>query len=181
MIALRLQKLCESRLYEMACTLAARTLRALRSCPSRHPLRRTTSPSQIGYIHDLYLVLLYRLGKYVSFLDELRSMDLQAAVGFAGRNPPQREQAVNRLVPLYEPVLDTALQVFLTRFLSTKLAGNQTVQLRGLCLLWVRRNNRCAHFWKHWRHLVTLCDGYQHFYVLLDALVESVRPLGDFY
>lgn len=174
MIALRLQKLCESRLYEMACMLAGRTLRALRTCPARHPLRRTTSPSQIGYIHDLYLLLLYRLGKYINFLEELRSMDLVSAVGFCARNPPQPEQAVNRLLPYYDPVLDMALQVFLTRFLSTKLTGNNDVLLRGLCSLWVRRNSTKDHYWKHWRHLVTLCEGYQHFYVLLDALNESV-------
>lgn len=179
MIALRLQKLCESRLYEMACMLAGRTLRALRSCPARHPLRRTTSPSQIGYIHDLYLVLLYRLGKYINFLEELRAMDLASAVGFCARNPPQPEQAVARLMPLYDPVLDMALQVFLTRFLSQKLLGNHDVLLRGLCILWVRRNSNKDHYWKHWRHLVTLCGGYQHFYVLLDALVESVSCVLD--
>lgn len=178
MIALRLQKLCESRLYEMACMLAGRTLRALRTCPARHPLRRTTSPSQIGYIHDLYLLLLYRLGKYINFLEELRAMDLATAVGFCARNPPQNpEQTVNRLMKFYDPVLDMALQVFLTRFLSAKLTGNQDVLLRGLCSLWVRRNSNKDHYWKHWRHLVTLCDGYQHFYVLLDALVESVSDM----
>lgn len=174
MIALRLQKLCESRLYEMACMLAGRTLRALRSCPARHPLRRTTSPSQISYIHDLYLVLLYRLGKYINFLEELRAMDIVTAVGFCARNPPQPEHAVNRLLPFYDPVLDMALQVFLTRFLSTKLTGNHDVLLRGLCSLWFRRNNTKDHYWKHWRNLVKLCEGYQQFYVLLDTLVESV-------
>lgn len=157
MIALRLQKLCESKIYDQACSLAARALRALRSCNSKHSLRRTTSPSQQGYILDLYLVLLYYLRRPFEFMAEIRALDLKHAVAFCGRYPPQPQQIVQRLLPYYGLVIDKALQIFLAQFLSTKLATDEDQLLRSLCVDWMNRNLCHANYQQRLRHLVTLC------------------------
>lgn len=173
MVALRLQKLCETRLYSMACSLAGNFLRVLRTCSPRHPLRRTISPAQLGFVNDLHLVVLYRLRRYETVLAGVRAMDLPAAIAYCGRHPPRIDQVAARLHTYYDRVMDSALQVFLTRFLSagTTRPPGDDAGVRQLCVEWVRRNAARPTFAAEWQSLVALGAGHRHFYLLLDVLM----------
>lgn len=194
MIALRLQKLCESRLYETACSLAANSIRALRQCPADHTFRVTALPAQSGYVHDMHLLLLYRLRRYGEMMDNVRNMDLADAVGFCERNSSTaRDTSIEltdkRLIRDREHMFDSVLLVFLTRFLAVNgnnsdqsSDNNYDARLRVICSEWIRRNVDRNTFNVEWRHLIALVGSFRHFYILLDVLQEFrtvARGLAD--
>ncbi|XP_014213027.1 mucin-19 [Copidosoma floridanum] len=74
LLKMRLKILCEDRCEDMAVNLAAACVRSLRR---NERLRSLTDPSQVHYMIDVYVVLLYKLKRTQDIVGQLKLMELK--------------------------------------------------------------------------------------------------------